>query len=176
AYTFFKAKGVEIGASICEDDLLEKAKQFVQAAEKKKVPLYFPLDLVIADRFDNEADTEIIDVEKGVKHGWQGVDIGPKTVSKWRLLLLKAQMIFWNGPLGVFEFPNFSKGTEEVAQIIAISSATTIIGGGDSVAAINQLGLSDRFTHISTGGGASLEYIEQGHLPGIDALTDVNSI
>lgn len=172
AYTFFKAQGISIGDSIHEDDLIPKAKQFLTAAQNKKIPVYFPIDLLIADRFDNQAKVQTIDVSQGIPNGWQGMDIGPKTAKKWKELVQKAAMIFWNGPLGVFEFSHFAQGTQALAKDLSELNGITIVGGGDSVAAINQLHLSNKFSHVSTGGGASLEYIELGHLPGIDALTD----
>lgn len=173
AYTFFKAQGISIGDSIHEDDLLENAKEFLKASAEKKIPIYLPTDIVIANRFDNHADAKTIQVKDGIPKGWQGMDIGPNTLKEWSQSLQKAGMVFWNGPLGVFEFSHFAKGTNGMAKTLAELEATTIVGGGDSVAAINQLNLLERFTHVSTGGGASLEYIEYGHLPGIDALTTV---
>lgn len=171
AYTFFKAQGIKIGKSICEDELLEEARKFLQTAKSKKIPIYFPEEIVIADAFDKEAKHKTIAVKDGIPSGWQGMDVGPKTISTWTHTLQNAQMIFWNGPLGVFEFPAFAKGTNAMAEALSKTRAITVIGGGDSVAAINQLGIGDKFSHISTGGGATLEYIEQGHLPGIDALS-----
>jgi phosphoglycerate kinase len=173
AYTFFKAQGISIGDSIHEDDLIPQANKFLSLAQTKKIAVHLPIDLVIADRFDNQAKREIIDVHQGIPKGWQGMDIGPKTLKIWEAQLQKAAMIFWNGPLGVFEFPKFALGTEGIAKTLAKLKAITIVGGGDSVAAINQLHLSNNFSHVSTGGGASLEYIELGHLPGIDALTNI---
>lgn len=172
AYTFLKAQGCAIGLSICENHLLESAKQFLEEAKNRKISIYLPQDLVIADQFSEQAATQTVSCQKGIPAGWQGMDIGPQTASKWVELLQKARMVFWNGPLGVFEMTPFAKGTQEIAQALAQNTGITIIGGGDTVAAINQMGLTTRFTHISTGGGASLEYIEYGHLPGIDALSD----
>lgn len=171
SYTFFKAQGISIGDSIHEDDLLGKAKEFLKTAAEKKVAIYLPTDIVIADRFDNNANAKTINIADGIPKGWQGMDIGPGTLKKWSEFLQKSAMVFWNGPLGVFEFPNFAKGTNGMAKTLSELKATTIVGGGDSVAAVNQLNLLNRFTHVSTGGGATLEYIEYGHLPGIDALT-----
>lgn len=170
AYTFMKAKGISIGNSLCEDELLEEAKNLLKRAEEKKVPLFLPKDVVIANAFDNEADTKIVEAEKGIPDGWEGMDIGPLTREGWSNTLQNAQMVFWNGPMGVFEMSNFAKGTRAIAETLSTLDAITIIGGGDSVSAINQLDLADTFSHISTGGGASLEYIEYGHLPGIDAI------
>ncbi len=163
AFTFLKAQGISIGNSLCEDNLVEEARQFLADAKK---PIYLPKDVVIA----NEAQQKVIETSKGIPEGWQGMDIGPETSKLWKEQLSQAKMVFWNGPLGVFEIPNFAKGTREMAETLANLDAVTIAGGGDSVAAINQMGLSKKFSHISTGGGACLEYIEFGHLPGIDAL------
>lgn len=173
SYTFLKAQGISIGDSIHEDDLLNDANLFLETAAQKKVTIYLPVDLVIANRFENEATSKIINTAEGIPPGWQGMDIGPVTSAKWGKAIQDGAMVFWNGPLGVFEFPRFAKGTHEIAKAMAQLNSCTIVGGGDSVAAINQLNLLDAFTHVSTGGGASLEYIEFGHLPGIDALTNV---
>ncbi len=170
AFTFLKAQGIEIGDSIYDETCLQQALSFLQTSSKTKV--YFPVDLVIADAFRNDATYKIISVKEGIPKGWQGVDIGPQTIEIWAQAFKKAATVFWNGPLGVFEFPHFARGTQEIAKAIALLKATTVVGGGDSVAAINTLGLSSSFSHISTGGGAALEYLEFGHLPGIDALSD----
>ncbi len=172
AYTFLKAKGIDVGKSIFEQDKVEEAKNIMKKCEEKKVNLFLPMDLVIADDFKNEANHKIISTNENIPTGWEGMDIGPKTIDKWSKELEKGKTILWNGPLGVFEFPNFAKGTNAIARILSNISATTIVGGGDSVAAINNLNLIDKFSHVSTGGGASLEYIEYGHLPGIEALSD----
>ncbi|HSX03815.1 MAG TPA: phosphoglycerate kinase [Rhabdochlamydiaceae bacterium] len=173
AYTFFKAEEISIGDSIHEDDLLKKASAFLKKAAEKKVAVYLPTDLVIANRFDNQAESKIISINEGIPKGWQGMDIGPQTLKEWTSKIEQAKMIFWNGPLGVFEFSHFAGGTNEMAKALASLKAITIVGGGDSLAAVSHLNLLDRFTHISTGGGATLEYIEFGHLPGIDALTNI---
>lgn len=170
AYTFFKAKGLAIGDSLFEEELIPQAKAFLEAAEKKKIPVFFPIDVVIADGFSNEAKHKTIEIAQGMEPGWEGMDVGPVTCNQWGATLKNAKTIFWNGPLGVFEFPTFAKGTNAIAKTLAQLSATTIIGGGDSVSAIQNLGIGDKFSHLSTGGGAALEYIEKGHLPGIDAL------
>lgn len=167
AYTFMKAQGLSIGDSLCEDNLLEEARQFLKDAKK---PIYLPKDIVIAKEFSNDSEQKVVETSKGIPDGWQGMNIGPATSKLWKEELQKAKMVFWNGPLGVFEFPNFAKGTRDMAETLANLDAVTIAGGGDSVAAINQVGLAEKFSHISTGGGACLEYIEFGHLPGIDAL------
>ena len=164
AFTFLKAKGIEIGASPCEDP------KTIQDLPMGKIHL--PLDLVVADAFSNDANKKIVSANEGIPSGWQGMDIGPKTMAAWSAQLQTGATIFWNGPLGVFEMANFATGTRKIAETLAHSNAKTIIGGGDSVAAIEQMGLADRFSHLSTGGGASLELIEFGHLPGIDALSN----
>jgi len=170
AYTFMKASGIEIGDSICEEDGIPTAKKIVAAAEKKGIPLYFPLDFIIADAFAADAKSRCVLAEEGIPSGWQGMDIGPKTLEQWKEELSGAGTIFWNGPVGVFEFPRFAEGTSTLAKCISETKALTVVGGGDSVAAIENLGISKNFTHISTGGGASLEFIEFGGLPGVDAL------
>lgn len=172
AFTFLKAQGVEIGDSIVEETAIQEAAELLKTCTEQGIPLYLPIDLVIADGFRNDAIFKTIDVQSGIPEGWVGMDMGPKTVQNWGLGLKEAATVFWNGPFGVFEFSHFSRGTQEMAKMLASLSATTIVGGGDSVAAINQLHLADKFTHVSTGGGASLEYLELGHLPGIDALSD----
>lgn len=172
AYTFLQAQKIPIGNSPFEEALLQTARDIVKKAQEKKVPIYFPSDFVIADKFSADAQAKTVSIKQGIEPNWQGMDIGPKTVHDWATHLHGGATIFWNGPLGVYEFPQFAKGTQEIAKILADSSAITIVGGGDSVAAVNALGLDNRFSHLSTGGGASLEYIEFGHLPGIDALTD----
>jgi phosphoglycerate kinase len=166
-YTFLKAKGIDIGASLYEESEIKTAHEILEKAPC----IYLPLDLVIADSFANDAQTKILPTSENIPEGWQGMDIGPKTVELWTHLLAKASTIFWNGPLGVFEMESFAKGTQKIALSLAESPASVIVGGGDSVAAIRQMGLEDRFTHLSTGGGAALEFIEFGHLPGIDALS-----
>lgn len=171
AYTFLKAQGIEIGNSICEDELLKQAKTFLETAKNRNTPVFLPKDLIVAKEFKKDAEYKTIQVSEGIPSGYEGMDIGPQTRIDWKNTLQNAQMIFWNGPLGVFEFPSFAKGTKAMAETLASLDAITIIGGGDSVAAINSLGLAEKFTHISTGGGACLEYIELGHLPGIDALS-----
>jgi len=173
-FTLLKAQGLSIGDSIHEDLFLPKVKEFLETCAKKSLPVHLPEDLVIADKFQNGAQSKIIDTSQGIPEGWLGMDIGPKTLRTWTSLLSNAQTIFWNGPLGVFEFPDFAKGTETIAKTLSSlkTGATTIVGGGDSVAAIQKFHLSKNFSHLSTGGGASLEWIEYGHLPGIDALSD----
>ena len=171
AYTFSKAMGGKIGNSICEDDKVELAKELIKKAEEKGVKLLLPVDNVCADAFSNDAN--ILLAEAGqIPDGYQGLDIGEKTVELFGETLSKAKTIIWNGPMGVFEFSNFANGTKAVAKIVAEADAVTIIGGGDSAAAVEQLGYADKMTHISTGGGASLEFLEGKVLPGIDVLND----
>lgn len=173
AYTFLSAQGISIGDSLFEKELVANAKEFLEIAQKKKIPIFLPKDFVIANQFSNEAETKIVSTEAGIPPGWQGLDIGPITRGDWARTLKNAKLIFWNGPLGVTEFSNFAEGTHCIAEALADLEATTIVGGGDSIAAINQLKIADRFSHVSTGGGASLEYIEKGHLPGIDIILNV---
>jgi phosphoglycerate kinase len=173
--TFLKAQGMDTGASPIEITWLDEARSFMQAAEQNKIPVFLPIDLVIADQFRGDATYKTITLPEAIPGSWMGMDIGPATVGLWSRHLQQAATVFWNGPLGVFEFPPFARGTEAIAKSLAALTsrgAVTVVGGGDSVAAIRQVGLADQFTHLSTGGGASLEYLEKGHLPGIDALTD----
>jgi phosphoglycerate kinase len=172
AFTFFKAQGIEIGDSIFEETSLLEAENLMKECLSKKIPLHFPTDIVIADGFRNDATFKTIQVSEGIPKGWMGMDMGPETIQAWSEDFQKAATLFWNGPVGVFEFPHFARGTQEMAKAIANLKANTIVGGGDSVSAINQLGLSSKFKHVSTGGGASLEYLELGKLPGIEALSD----
>lgn len=167
-YTFLKAKGISIGESLLEENEVETAKEILA----QETRIYLPTDLVIAKDFENDAERKIIPAREGIPDGWRGMDIGPETILEWSSILQKGATVFWNGPLGVFEMPHFAVGTRGIAETLAASKAQTIVGGGDSVAAIQQMGLATRFSHLSTGGGASLEYLEYGHLPGIDALTN----
>jgi phosphoglycerate kinase len=168
ANTFFKAEGYPVGDSLVEDEALETARELLQEAGTR---LRLPVDIVIADRFDNDAEFKIMAMGP-VPDGWRILDIGPETVEAYSKVLKAAETVVWNGPMGVFEMPNFATGTFGIAKAVAESSAISIVGGGDSVAAINQSGLSDRITHISTGGGASLEMLEGKVLPGLAALQD----
>jgi len=171
AYTFLKAKGKTIGASKLDKDGFETAKAALDKAAKKNIPMLLPVDHVIADKFDANANTKI--VGEDIPDGWMGLDIGPKTIKLFEDNLKSAKTIVWNGPLGVFEMDKFEKGTEEIAKFIAgLSGVTSIIGGGDTAAAMLKFKLDDKMSHISTGGGASLEYLEGRGLPGIDALND----
>jgi len=168
ANTFFKAQGYEIGASLVEDDKVELAKDLLKRGGKK---LLLPVDVVVADAFAADAKHQTVAVDK-VPAGWRILDIGPKSVKKFAAALKTAKTVVWNGPMGVFEFPAFAAGTVAIAKALAKSSATSIIGGGDSAAAVEQAGVADKITHISTGGGASLEFLEGQVLPGVAALQD----
>ncbi len=168
ANTFFKAQGVEVAESLVEDDAIDTAKEILAKSEGK---LILPLDMVIADRFDRDAEMATLPVGD-VPEGWRILDIGPNSVKYFADKLVDAGTVVWNGPMGVFEFERFAKGTFGLAEVIAEIDAITIIGGGDSVAAVNQAGLADKITHISTGGGASLEMLEGKILPGLAALDD----
>lgn len=168
-YTFLKAMGYEIGNSICELDRIDIAKETIEKAEKKGVKLLFPIDTVCGKEFSNEAETIVVD-SKEIPKGWQGLDIGPKAIEEFTQVLKNAKTVIWNGPLGVFEFEKFAKGTNAIAKVLSEINAITIVGGGDSVAAVEKGGFSDKITHISTGGGATLEYLEGKELPGIECL------
>jgi len=168
ANTFFKAQGYPVGDSLVEEDALETARELVKEGSNK---LRLPVDIVIGDRFDNDAQKKVMAMSP-VPDGWRILDIGPNTVAAYSKTVQSAGTVVWNGPMGVFEFPNFAEGTFGIARAVAESGATSIIGGGDSVAAINQSGLSNKITHISTGGGASLEMLEGLVLPGVAALQD----
>ncbi|HQO70410.1 MAG TPA: phosphoglycerate kinase [Clostridia bacterium] len=171
AYTFEKAKGYEIGKSICENDKLDLANELIEKAKSKKVKLLLPLDSVVADEFKNEAERKTVSC-CNVPVDMMGMDIGEKTIELFTKEILSAKTIIWNGPMGVFEFENFANGTRQIAKAVAESGAVSIIGGGDSAAAVEILGFADKVTHISTGGGASLEFLEGKVLPGIDVLED----
>lgn len=171
AYTFFKAKGYEIGKSICEDDKVELAKELMEKAAHKGVKLLLPIDNVVATEFSNDAESKVV-ASNEIPADWEGVDIGPETVKLYGDALKNAKTVIWNGPMGVFEFDKFAVGTNEIAKILGGLDAITIIGGGDSAAAIEKGGFADKMTHISTGGGASLEFLEGKKLPGIECLLD----
>ncbi len=172
AYTFFKSMGYNVGKSICEEDKLELAQSLIKKAEEKNVKLLLPIDNVVADEFSPDANTKIVSSNE-IPEGWEGLDIGPKTVELFEKELKNAKTIIWNGPLGLFEYEKFANGTNEIAKCLAnLNEVITIIGGGDSAAAVEKIGLADKMTHISTGGGASLEFLEGKKLPGIEALND----
>ncbi|MBO5413769.1 MAG: phosphoglycerate kinase [Clostridia bacterium] len=168
-YTFLKAMGYNVGDSICELDRLDIARETMKKAEEKNVKLLFPIDTVCGKEFSNETEMKIVN-SKEIPDGWQGLDIGPESVKLFAEELQKAKTVMWNGPLGVFEFENFAKGTNAIAKVLSEIDATTIIGGGDSAAAVEKGGYSEKMTHISTGGGASLEFLEGKVLPGISCL------
>ncbi len=168
AYTFYAAKGIKTGDSLVEKDKIDVAKEILDKAGDKIV---LPIDNVVADKFDNDANTKV--VEGDIDDGWMALDIGPKTIAEFEKVLKDAKTVVWNGPMGVFEKPNFAKGTLEIGKFLGtLDNATTIVGGGDSTAAVKQLGVADKLTHISTGGGASLTYLEGKTLPGIAAISD----
>lgn len=171
-FTFFKAEGLPVGNSLVEDDKLDLAKSILKKAKEKGVKLLLPTDVVVADKFDAAANTKIVSVGD-IDDGWMGLDIGPETIDAYRSEVLSAKTVIWNGPMGVFEIEKFAKGTMEVAKALAEATnngAITVIGGGDSASAIAKAGLEDKVTHVSTGGGASLEFLEGKELPGIAAL------
>lgn len=168
ANTFFKAQGYPVGDSLVEEEALDTARKLVQTESAR---LRLPVDVVIADDFDNEAESRVMAMGP-VPDGWRILDIGPETVESYGKILSNAGTVVWNGPMGVFEFPNFAKGTFGIARAVAECGATTIVGGGDSVAAVKESGVADQVTHISTGGGASLEMLEGKTLPGVAALQD----
>jgi phosphoglycerate kinase len=173
AYTFQRALGVTTGKSLVEEDKIDMAKAAIDKAKAKGVKLLLPVDNILADSFSPDAKTQPWDTSKNFPEDWQGLDIGPKSVAAIEAVVATAKTIVWNGPAGVFEFPKFAVGTNAIARAVAANkSAISIIGGGDSVSAINQAGVADQITHISTGGGASLEFLEGKKLPGVEALTD----
>lgn len=172
AYTFVKAQGHEIGESLLEEDKIDLAKQFMEKAKEKGVNFYMPVDAVIADTFAEDAATKIVPIDK-IPGDWQALDIGPETVKQYREVILGSKLVIWNGPMGVFEMDPFANGTKGVAESLADAENTyTIIGGGDSAAAVEKFGLAEKMSHISTGGGASLEFLEGKVLPGVAALDD----
>jgi phosphoglycerate kinase len=174
AYTFFKARGIEVGKSIVEDELINEAKEILKAAIDKEVPFLLPIDHVVADKFAQDANTQIVP-RTTIPDGWQGMDIGPDTIKKFGNAIKDAKTIVWNGPMGVFEMDKFAVGTIEIAKMVAAATergAVSIIGGGDSASAVKKAGVADKMSHISTGGGASLEFMEGKKLPGIECLLD----
>lgn len=171
AYTFFKAQGHEIGQSLLDKEKLDVALGFIEKAKELGKNFYLPEDIVVTDEFSADANTKIVGID-GIPADWEGVDIGPKTRAKYAEVIKNSKLVVWNGPMGVFEIAPFSNGTREVAQACADTEAYTIIGGGDSAAAAEKFGLADKMNHISTGGGASLEFMEGKALPGVVALND----
>ncbi len=173
-YTFYKALGLPIGNSLLEEDKVDLAKELVQKAKSADVKLMLPIDSVVAKEFDNDAEHKVVN-DNGIEEGWMALDIGPQSAISFGNIIKQAKTVLWNGPMGVFEMSNFADGTFAVAEALAEATkfgATTIIGGGDSAAAIKKSGLSDQVSHVSTGGGASLEYLEGKDLPGVSSLTD----
>lgn len=171
AYTFFKAKGMNIGNSICEEEKIDLAKEIMKKAEEKNVKLLLPVDIHVAKEYAPNPESKIVKADE-IEDGWEGMDIGPETINLYAEILKTAKTIMWNGPLGVFEFDKFANGTNEIARIIGDQDSIVVIGGGDSAAAIEKAGCADKMAHISTGGGASLEYLEGKLLPGIECLQD----
>ena len=171
-YTFSKAQGGKIGKSLCEDDQMELALNIIKKAEDKGVKLYLSKEVVIADAFSNDANTKIC-LNNEIPDEWEGVDAAPSTLATWEEVIMKSKTILWNGPVGVFEIPAFAKGTNRVAEMLAKATeagAFTLVGGGDSVAAVTQMGYANKVSYVSTGGGAMLEYLEGKVLPGIAAI------
>ena len=171
AYTFFKAQGYNVGDSVCENDKLDLATKLIEKAKQKNVKLLLPVDTVVGKEFKKDTESKVVKYSE-IPDGWQGFDIGPKTIELFIEEIKKAKTIVWNGPLGLFEFEQFAVGTNKIANALADIDAVTIIGGGDSASAIEKAGLSEKMTHISTGGGASLEFLEGKKLPGIECLQD----
>lgn len=171
ANTFLKAQGFGIGASLCEDDKLELARTLMAQAKERNVSLLMPVDVVVADRFAADAEKQTVSID-AIPDGWMALDIGPKTVEQYHKVIVDSKTVVWNGPMGVFEMDAFAQGTIGVAKAMSECSGTTIIGGGDSVAAVEKAGVAEQMTHISTGGGASLEFMEGKELPGVAVLAD----
>lgn len=173
SYTFIKAQGYEIGESLLEEDKIDLAKDFINKAKEKGVQLHLPIDAVVADRFAEDANTKVVSIDQ-IPSDWQALDIGPKTVEHFSQIVSESKLIVWNGPMGVFEYDAFSNGTKGVAEALAKTEGYTVIGGGDSASAVEKFNLADQMDHISTGGGASLEFMEGKVLPGVAALDDYN--
>jgi phosphoglycerate kinase len=172
AYTFVKAQGHEVGKSLLEADKIDLAKEFMEKAKKNGVNFLMPVDVVVADDFSNDANTKVVSVEE-IPSDWEGLDIGPKTAEIYRDAIASSKLVIWNGPMGVFELESFANGTKAVGQALADAKDTySVIGGGDSAAAVEKFGMADQMSHISTGGGASLEFMEGKALPGVVALND----
>lgn len=171
AYTFLKAQGYEIGKSLLEEDKIDLAKSFIQKAKDNGVKLYLPIDVTIADDFSKDANTKVVKND-AIPADWEGLDIGTETAELYAKVIEESKLIIWNGPMGVFELEPFAGGTKRVAQAMAVTAGYTVIGGGDSAAAVEKFGVADKMDHISTGGGASLEFMEGKDLPGVSALND----
>jgi phosphoglycerate kinase len=179
AFTFVKAMGGKVGDSLIEEDKLDMARDIIKEAKARNTKLHFPVDSVVADKFDNDATTKIMATDE-IEDGWMGLDIGPEAIDQFTTLLEECKTILWNGPMGVFEMSSFAGGTSAIAQKLAEvtlnNGAFTLVGGGDSVAAINKFGLAESVSYVSTGGGAMLEYLEGKELPGIAAIRDTKSV
>ncbi|MCL2220363.1 MAG: phosphoglycerate kinase, partial [Chitinispirillia bacterium] len=172
AYTFQKAQGQKIGESLVEDDMIDTALNVMKKAENSGVKILLPVDNVVTQKFDKDAESKTVGAGE-IEDGWMGMDIGPKTTENFKSAINGAKTVFWNGPMGVFEFPKFAVGTQAIAATLAeLNGATTVIGGGDSVSAVKKAGVAAKMSHISTGGGASLELVEGKELPGVKALND----
>lgn len=171
AYTFLKAKGYEVGKSLLDSERIDFCRDVMKQAEAKKVKLLLPVDIVVAREFAAEAENKVVPADQ-IPADWEGLDIGPRTIELFSDAIKSAATVVWNGPMGVFEWEAFANGTKKIAQALADSSAITIIGGGDSASAVEQFGVAERMTHVSTGGGASLEFLEGKELPGVAALND----
>lgn len=171
AYTFVKAQGYEIGKSLLEEDKIETAKEYMKKAEEKGVNFVMPVDVIVGDDFSNDANTQTVDINS-IPADWEAMDIGPKSIEKYSDIVKNSKLIIWNGPMGVFELETFANGTKGVAEALGQTEGYTVIGGGDSAAAVEKFGYSDQMDHMSTGGGASLEFMEGKDLPGVVALND----
>ncbi|MBD7985711.1 phosphoglycerate kinase [Sporosarcina sp. Sa2YVA2] len=171
SYTFTKAQGYETGNSLVEEDKIELAQSFIQKAKEKNVNLYLPVDAVVADAFSAEANVQTVKIDS-IQDGWMGLDIGPETAALYADVIKKSKLVIWNGPMGVFEMEQFAAGTKQVAEAMAETEGYTVIGGGDSAAAVEKFHVADKMDHVSTGGGASLEFMEGKELPGVTVLQD----
>jgi len=173
SYTFSKAQGFDIGKSLLEEDKIDLAKSFIEKAKEKGVNLFLPIDVIVANEFSKDAETKVVDID-AIPSDWMGLDIGPKTTAQYADVIRNSKLIIWNGPMGVFEMAPFENGTKGVANAMASTPAYTVIGGGDSAAAVEKFDVAEKMDHISTGGGASLEFMEGKDLPGVIALNDQN--
>ncbi|WP_036782782.1 phosphoglycerate kinase [Pontibacillus chungwhensis] len=171
AYTFVKAQGYEIGQSLLEEDKIDLAKQYMEKAKEKGVNFYMPQDVIVGDDFSNDANTQVVNIDS-IPADWEAMDIGPKTIELYADIVKNSKLVIWNGPMGVFELETFAKGTKGVAEALGQTEGYSVIGGGDSAAAVEKFGYADQMDHISTGGGASLEFMEGKELPGVVALND----
>jgi phosphoglycerate kinase len=172
-FTIMKSNGMEIGDSLCEDELLEEVSETMSISGKARASILLPDDVVVASEFKADAKSKVVDANE-IPPGWMGLDIGPRSIEKYKQIIKGAKTVFWNGPMGVFEWKRFQEGTREIAQAIADSGAVTVAGGGDTLAAIEKFGLEGRFTHLSTGGGAAMELLEGKNLPGVEVLEKID--